>query len=131
MIKRKEHTTYGYFRFVNEENYFEMLNSQCKSNSIANMLLSYRKGIIMKMKAQMKQLIKGVAVHVPYVRNVIPNRRLYRKYSRVQPYEGFGKFLQEHADQLYSTPLYKSKAEQIADLLCHVDICPVDYDGFF
>lgn len=85
----------------------------------------------MEIKNKVKQCIKGAVIHVPLLRNVVPTRGFYLKYRRAHPDENVGQFLQEHAAQLYLTPLRKNKAEQIADLLHHVDICPIDNKSFF
>ena len=85
----------------------------------------------MKIKMQIKQWVKDVVIYVPLLRNVIPSRSLYRKYSRVHPNEGFGRFLQRHAAQIYSVSPCKEKAQQIAKLLRRVDICPLDSKSFF
>lgn len=85
----------------------------------------------MEIKTQIKRCIKGAVIHVPFLRNAIPLRRLYRKYSRVHPGAGFGKFLKSHAAQLYNAPPRREKAERIAELLRHVNIRPVDNGRFF
>lgn len=85
----------------------------------------------MKIKTQIKQWVKDVVIYVPLLRNVIPSRSIYRKYSRVHPNEGFGRFLQNHAAQIYNASPCKEKAQQIVKLLRRLDICPLDSKSFF
>lgn len=77
------------------------------------------------------EFIKKLVHIVPGVKDYAYGRKVYRKYKRIGQDVGLVGFLLENGSQFYYCPKSGSKAEQIARLLRHVDICPVENNSFF
>lgn len=77
------------------------------------------------------RLVKQTLRRTPGVKNVLYGRQMYRKYGERLGIGSCAEFLLKNRSRLYLSRNGRSKAKQIAELLKHVNICPVDNESFF
>ncbi len=85
----------------------------------------------MNIKSPYKKLIKSFMFKTPIMKDYLWAFKLYKKYMRFPESQSLASYLLLHHSHFYLCPDLGSKAKQVARLLQHIDIQPVDNYFFY